>query len=425
MEARGRVRHLHVWRRLSDGQDVRVGELAQNQQGVYFRYDDSYLEQYHSLSPFTLPFGSSLTPAPKAPHGGLHGLFADSLPDGWGMLLMDRVFRQKGMLPQHITPMDRLAYIGKRGTGALHFTPSMEHEDDYNLIEMATLGEKAAQLFDGQTDEVLTALAHAGGSGGARPKALIYFDPQYPEQVSTLSKADSQAWLIKFTSSKLQLGHDEGLCEAAWLTMAKQCGIHAPQFQLFPQSNGRNWLALKRFDCIDDVPGGRYHMQTLCGLLDADFRQPSMDYEDLIKASQVLCQSPAVGKQQFLRGMFNLFSANQDDHTKNWSFVMSDTGQWQPSPMYDVTFSPTPYGEHTMSFGGYGSCPPLKTIQKLATQANYSSWKEAQHDIEQVCDALNLWPTLGKELGVKPERIRDIESQLNATYRENSKLLTT
>ena len=107
------VRHLRVWRRLSDGEDVLVGELAQNQRGIFFQYDRLYLESWQSLSPFRLPFDHSLTPAPKTPHAGLHGLFADSLPDGWGMLLMDRVFRQLGMPPHSITPMDRLAYTGQ------------------------------------------------------------------------------------------------------------------------------------------------------------------------------------------------------------------------------------------------------------------------------------------------------------------------
>lgn len=418
------VRHLRVWRRLSDGEDVLVGELAQNQRGIFFQYDRLYLENWQSLSPFRLPFDHSLTPAPKTPHAGLHGLFADSLPDGWGVLLMDRVFRQWGIPPHSITPMDRLAYTGQGATGALHYTPAMSREGEEGWIKMATLGEQAALVFDGQTNDVLNALANAGGSGGARPKALIYFDPERPEQVFTTENgASNQPWLIKFTSAKLALSHDEGICEAAWLRMASQCGIEVPEYRLFSQKNGHIWLAVKRFDCAEDVPKGRYHMQTLCGLLDADFRQPSMDYEDLIKASQILCQSPAVGRGQFLRAMFNLFAVNQDDHTKNWSFLMSDKGLWQPSPMYDVTFSPTPYDEHAMAFGGYGSKPPLKTIQRLASYANYSSWKEAQNDLQRICSVLADWPAIGRELGVAPGRIEEIGSRLNKVYLENKGLL--
>ncbi len=434
------TQHLHVWRRLSNGQNIQVGQLAQSQRGLFFQYDAGYLEKYQSLSPFTLPFDSNLHQAPTAPHASLHGLFSDSLPDDWGMLLMDRMFRQNEISPHEITPLDRLAYIGKRGTGDLHYAPAMEQDDAESLTEMATLGEQAALIFDGQTDEILAALANAGGSGGARPKALIYLDPEQPERVCTSdinadtnadTSADTSAdtngklqpWLIKFTSSRLALGHDEGLCEAAWLSMAEQSGISVPEHRLFPQDNGRVWLAVKRFDCVDDITNGRYHMHTLCGLLDADFRQPSMDYEDLIKASQVLCQSPAVGKTQFLRAMFNLFAANQDDHTKNWSFLMSDQGQWQPSPMYDVTFSPTAYNEHAMTFGGYGSKPSLKAVQKLATLANYSSWKEAQKDLQRICDVLAGWPDMARDTGVNRGRLKEISTCLNKVYQENRCLL--
>ncbi len=259
---------------------------------------------------------------------------------------------------------------------------------------------------------------------GSRPKALIYFDPEQPGQVFTEERGSkNQAWLIKFTSAKLALGHDEGRCESASLDMARQCGIDVPEHRLFPQESGHMWLAVKRFDCVEGVPDGRHHMQTVCGLLGADFRQPSMDYEDLIKASQVLCQSPAVGRGQFLRAMFNLFAVNQGDHTKNWSFLMSDQGQWQPSPMYDVTFSPTPYNEHSMAFGGYASKPPLKTVQKLASYANYSSWKEAQKDLQLICDVLSGWSDRGRALEVKPARVKEAGSRLNAIYQDNKRLL--
>ena len=129
---------------------------------------------------------------------------------------------------------------------------------------------------------------------------------------------------------------------------------------------------MKRFDCTPD--GGRLHMHSLCGLLDADFRARSMDYEDLIKASQVLCVSPAVGQSQFVRAVFNLFTVNQDDHTRNWAFLQDDAGRWRPSPCYDVTFGPNPRGEHSTAFLGHGAAPPLKAMQQLAGQANYASW---------------------------------------------------
>ena len=110
------IRQLTVWRTFSDGLKVEVGGLAQNRQGVFFQYNEAYLQQYPALSPFTLKADSSVQLAPAQPHAGLHGVFADSLPDGWGLLLMDRVFRQHGMLPAQVTAMDRLAFVGNSGT---------------------------------------------------------------------------------------------------------------------------------------------------------------------------------------------------------------------------------------------------------------------------------------------------------------------
>ena len=424
------VNKLSVFRRLSSGEKVRVGVLAQNTQAVFFQYEQDYLQKHHSLSPFQLPFDEGLHQAPKTPHQGLHGVFSDSLPDGWGLLLMDRVLRRRGLLPQQLTAMDRLSYVGSRGMGALTFEPSSDFltttEDSW--IDIARLGEEAGLLFEGQTDIVLAQLANAGSSGGARPKAQIYVQPDDLQRASTVSQTGLVPWLVKFTSSSLALGHEEGLCEAAYLTMAKNAGIDVPEWALIPapeSSHAIAWLALRRFDCNPEQPeAGRYHLHSLCGLLDADFRTPSVDYEDLIKASQILCKSPAEGQVMFARAMFNLFALNQDDHSKNWSFIMDDKGNWKPSPFYDVTFCPNPHNEHTTAFGGYGKAPPLKVIQQLALQANFSSWKQAQQCIEQVVDAVQTWNDVAKELEIHTDTRRLIAGSLNSVWQQNKVLLS-
>ena len=419
---------LDVHRRFSDGSKQRVGQLAENRQGIFFQYNEDYLQNYHSLSPFKLPFNNTLHKAPREHHQGLHGVFSDSLPDGWGLLLMDRIFRQNGILPHQITPMDRLAYVGEKAMGSLSYTPAADYTTGENepFQSISVLGQEAQRIFEGETEHVLTAIANAGGSGGARPKAMIYLDPDNPGQVSTLPEFGLSPWLIKFTSKNLPLGHEEGLCEAAWLSMAETAGIAVPQWQLIHGTGSaevKSWLALKRFDCPDDQPDGRYHMQTLCGLMDADFRQPTMDYEDLIKVSQILCQNPMAAQEQFKRALYNLFSLNQDDHTKNWSFLMDDQGQWSVAPFYDVTFSPSPYNQHMMAFGGYGNQPPLKVIQKLATQANFTNWKQAQQSIESVLDALSHWPEQTRKLNIGTRTQQLISERLNECWQQNKRLV--
>ena len=426
------VQKLNVHRRFGDGSRVKVGELAQNQRGIFFQYDATYVNDFHSLSPFTLPFENHLSQGPLQPHHGLHGVFADSLPDGWGLLLMDRIFRQQGILPHQITPLDRLAFIGDRGMGSLTYSPVLEfsQQQDQRLNEIAIMGNEAQRLFEGTTEDVLPILAETGSSGGARPKSLVWFDSEHSGQVSTLPGKGLSPWLVKFTSRNLPLGHEESLCEAAWLTMAEKAGLNTPKWQLIRHtgaSQANAWLALRRFDCTEQEQNpegepGRFHMHTLCGLMDADFRQPSMDYEDLLKVSQVLCQSPAVAQEQFGRAMFNLFALNQDDHTKNWSFLMNDDGQWSLAPFYDVTFSPTPHNQHMTAFAGYGSEPSVNAIKQLATQANFANWNRAKEMIERILDALQEWPDHAKSLGVKPATVKLISRQLQECWKANKQL---
>ncbi len=424
------VKRLDIWRTLTDGRRYQVGTLAQNSKGVFFQYQPDYIAQFGNLSPFKLNLDTSIQVAPLEPHHKLHGVFADSLPDGWGLLLMDRVFRQVGIVPGQITAMDRLAFVGHTGLGGLSYEPVSDLKSDYDRtsLSLAELGLQAQAVFDGQTTEVLAALVAAGSSGGARPKAQLYLKPNDDRFCSTQSVADSKAYLVKFTSSQLALGHEEGICEAVYLSLAKKAGIEVPSWRLLDapaQSGARKWLALERFDTVTQrgQAEGRYHLHSACGLLDADFRMPSLDYEDLIKASSILCHSPKAGQEQFRRGIFNLFALNQDDHSKNWAFLQDDSGQWQLAPFYDVTFSPSPYGEHATAFSGFGKQPSKKAIQQLALHANYSSWRQAQQVIEEVLEGIDQFRKVAEALAVSSETTQLIGSQLDKVYKENKGLL--
>ena len=255
------IQRLDVQRTLSTGEVVPVGVLAQNRQGVFFQYNENYISKFGNLSPFTLQADARLQLAPKQPHQGIHGVFGDSLPDGWGLLLQDRVFRQQGILPTQVTAMDRLAFIGHQGMGALSFTPVSEFcLDKLSDIDLATLGLEAQTLFDqsvldyketdyldGKTQQVLATLVAAGSSGGARPKAQIYMPNGDAQHGRIYAEQGDEAWLVKFTSKNLALGHEEGLCEAVYLQMAEQAKCQPPLWQLIeaPSSSGaKAWLRL-------------------------------------------------------------------------------------------------------------------------------------------------------------------------------------
>ncbi|MEM5548887.1 HipA domain-containing protein [Pseudoalteromonas fuliginea] len=278
------------------------------------------------------------------------------------------------------------------------------------------MGQQAQAIFDGQTEEVLSALVAAGSSGGARPKAQIYFPDNNIQECRTKPKTGDDAWLIKFTSKNLALGHEKGLCEAVYLDLAEQARLNPPQRLLVPAPEGigaKQWLALKRFDrfkLTGDKMGCK-HMHSACGLLDADFRTLTLDYEDLIKASRVLCKSPAAGQLQFRRAMFNLFSCKQDDHSKKWAFLQKDSGEWDLAPFYDVTFSPHPFNEHATSFAGFGKNPPLKAIQKLASAAGYANWKQVQVQVQvqviisEIAEIILNFKYTAKTLDVNKKRL--------------------
>ncbi|MDZ7867728.1 MAG: HipA domain-containing protein [Rheinheimera sp.] len=168
------------------------------------------------------------------------------------MLLMDRLFRQHQVLPSQITAMDRLAFVADRGMGALSFQPisGVRVQNQHEFLNLHALGTEAQLFFDGHTEDVLSALVQAGSSGGARPKAQLYFAADNQLRCSTAKFDGSEAWLVKFTSDRLTLGHEEGICEAVYLQLAKTVGIEVPDWTLLEFAEGsakRRWLALKRF----------------------------------------------------------------------------------------------------------------------------------------------------------------------------------
>lgn len=423
------VSKLNVHRCLSNGESILVGQLAQNKLSVYFQYDADYVSSYPNLSPFKIPLNTEIHQAPKKPHYGLHGVFADSLPDGWGLLIMNKIFRKNGVNSAQITAMDRLSFMGNNCMGALKYSPtsSLKIKNDDAMLDLNQLGNNAAALFEGDSNVVLSQLANTGSPGGAKPKAQVYIHTSHPEKVTSYPKQGYLPSIVKFTSSTLLLGDEEGLCEAAYLTMAKDCGIEVPDWQLvngFRNNKPIRWLMMTRYDCKHNANTiGRYHVHSLSGLLDADYRQPSLDYEDIIRASQALCQSPEVGKEYFKRAIFNLFTLNQDDHSKNWEFLQDDKGQWAPAPFFDITFSPTAFNEHSTSYCGYGKNPPLKAMQKLATLANYKNWGLAKIEIEKILNSISQWDEVAKSLNIKNSTHKMISKQLNQSWQDNKHIL--
>lgn len=402
---------LRVNRTFSDGSKKLVGTLAENKTGSYFQFDEDYLTQHPtSIAPFNINADLVLQKAPKQPHYGIHGVFGDSLPDGWGLYLMDRVFRKNGYNPQQITALERLAYIGDQCLGALSYEPEIHLlRTGSRDVELITLGQEAVKEFEGTESRQIEQLMNAAGSGGARPKLNV--TKTSDGQFSTHANAIGEKLIVKLTSEKFDLKHSESLVEYTYMQMASNLGIDTPKFELIEAGAGRMWLQQTRFDC---TPQGKRHMISACGLLDAPFREPSLDYVDLVKAARMLC---GVGEARKLvkRALFNFITVNQDDHSKNFAFLADDDDQWQLSPFYDIVYSPSPYKEHMTSFNGNGSSPK-QALSMLAGQAGYSSDKPLREMLEEIYQQTRSFAQEARNLGIPNQLLSSIDNHMTEKW---------
>jgi serine/threonine-protein kinase HipA len=390
-----------------------VGRLALVNKQFIFEYAADFLKSGIELSPFKLPLKAGVQICEERVFDGLFGIFNDSLPDGWGRLLLDRKLMGLGINLQALTPLDRLKYVGTRGMGALHYEPefALERQDD-KKIELDQIAEECFQFQVYEQDQFVDDLLDLNGSSaGARPKILVSIH-QETDQLQASDNALSHAhpdWIVKFRSSTDP--QDVGPIEYAYHLMAKEAGLMVPDSRLFKSRRGPGYFGVKRFD----RSGNRFlHMHTLSGLLHADHRLPCLDYEAVMKATQLLTKNASECEKQFRNAAFNVYSCNRDDHSKNFSFLMDETGTWSVSPAYDLTFSAGPGGEHCTTLMGNGRNPGRPELLKLASVVKMPE-KRALVIIDQVKSAISQWTRLAQIAGVSPLSTRTIETQLRQT----------
>ena len=400
------------------GETLALGRIAwrTSERRSYFEYSEAALDKKLPLSPFGLPLRSGAQPAPNAPFEGLHGLFNDSLPDGWGRRLLDRRLQRMGYDFTTIAPIDRLTYVGTSGMGALRFKPLgllEEIEDDaIDLDWMAAQAELVEQ--EAPNADVDKLQAAQGGSGGVRPKIVVGLDPRSDLVIRDLNKGlpvGYEPWLIKFRSE-----HDPkeiGPEEYAYSLMAKAAGIEMPQTKLLRGASGNSYFAVQRFDRSEK---GSVHIHTLSGLLNADHRAPEVDYGGLLKATRLLTKDERHVERVFARMVFNVLARNRDDHAKNHAFQMGSSGIWAPTPAYDLTFSTGPGGEHNMAIDGEGRNPDRKHIMAEAQRAGITPGR-ANAVFEEVKAAVATWPAFAEAAGLSEQRASELDFVLNGRGR--------
>lgn len=343
-----------------------VGRLALTKEGLCaFEYSAEWLASGFSISPFELPLRSGVFVARPRPFDGGFGVFDDSLPDGWGQLILDRYLQLQGINPRTLTILDRLALVGSTGRGALEFRPdnSVITEQEYADFEKLALEAERILDCDDYTGEGIEEFQLRGGSpGGARPKIFTRYN--------------GKEWLVKFRAKRDPecIGRDE----YEYSQLARQCGIDMPQTHLFENK----YFGVQRFD---RTPEGKLHVVSVAGLTGADYRMPSIDYSHIFQVCAVLTHSMAELWKVYRLMVFNYLIENKDDHAKNFAFIYRDY-EWHFSPAYDILPSDGMNGYRTTSIND--SIEPSKAdLVAVATKAGLNK-KDAEEIFESIHSAI-------------------------------------
>lgn len=389
-----------------------------------FEYDHSFIGLGMEPSPLMMPVQEgrvySFANLGRDTYQGLPGMLADSLPDTYGRALFDRWLALMGRTSGN--PIESLCFLGKRCMGALEFEPAtdlsynphMKIEID-RLVEVAreALTEKSAfgtNLNDDRKAAVAEILRLGTSAGGQRAKAIIAYNKETGEVRSGQVEAPEgfDYYIIKLDGVSAKAGFREtenyGRLEYSFYKLAKACGIEMTECFII-EENGRAHFLTKRFDRKD---GKKVHMQTLCGIAHFDYRlHRAYSYEQAFNVMRALRLSYAEARQMFRRMVFNVMIRNQDDHTKNISFLMEEDGKWHLSPAYDMGYAYNPNGgwtaTHQMSINGkYDDI----TRNDLLTFASQNNIKDATSIIDEVCEATSHWGSIAKDCGV-PDSVID------------------
>ena len=352
--------------------EKKVGTLALMKNNIVaFEYDSNWITNGFSISPFSLPLKKQVFIPRIDPFDGLYGVFSDSLPDGWGRLLVDRMLNSQNINPREISQIDRLAIVGETGMGALSYKPEYnlledkDYQEDYDNLALS-----CKKILNTEHSADLDKLFKLGGSsGGARPKIL--------------TKIDNKDWIIKFPSSLDD--SNIGKLEYLYSVCAKKCKIDIPETKLFPSKISSGYFGIKRFDRKKLSTGAirKLHMISVSGLLETSHRIPNLDYNDLMQLTLNLTKSFEEVEKLFRLMCFNAFSHNRDDHSKNFSFIYNeDLNKWELSPAYDLTYSYSINGEHATTINGNGVNPGLNDILKVAEKIGLDKKKAEKISIE-------------------------------------------
>lgn len=397
---------------------------------VQFEYNKDFIGRGLEPSPLMMPVQSgriySFGDIGRETFKGLPGLLADSLPDTYGRALFDRWLTLTGRTSSNI--VETLCFLGKRCMGALEFEPAIDV--DYNLdskIAIDSLVEVAREALlnkenfgvninDDKKAAIAEILQLGTSAGGQRAKAIIAYNKTTGEVRSGQTDVPDgfDYYIIKLDGVSATTGFREtenyGRLEYSFYKLVKACGIDMSECSLI-EENGRAHFLTKRFDREN---GKKVHMQTLCGIAHYDYRlHRAYSYEQAFNVMRALKLPYSQAQEMFRRMVFNVIVRNQDDHTKNISFLMGEDGVWRLSPAYDMGYSYNPNGgwtaTHQMSINGKFDDITRKDLLECGAKNNI---KNASLIIDEVCEIASQWPIMAKECDVPQSMIDDIKANM-------------
>ena len=393
-----------------------------------FQYEDSFIKKGICPAPIHMP----LTPEvyqfnslSEDTFKGLPGMLADSLPDKWGDSVLNQWAEVNGV--GDINAVQKLSYIGSRGMGALEFEPVINPNkmNESITLDIAELVKVASDVinhrknFKSTIDEIESIVSVSSSAGGARAKAVIALSEDTNEVRSGQVDAPEgfSHWLLKFdgvTNKILGDPEEYGKIEFCYHKMAKDAGIEMTNCRLL-EENGRFHFMTKRFDRVGNE---KLHMQTLCAIAHMDYNKPrTYSYEDAFRIMNGLNLTYQDKEQLFRRAAFNVFSCNNDDHTKNISFLMNKSGAWRLSPAYDLAYSYNAnsrmVSSHQMTINGKSKDISVDDLQTLAKKVGI---KNSQTILLEVKNGVGHWKKYAEELKISTERIKKIDSKIQESY---------
>lgn len=385
-----------------------IGEMVQNQGKIYFKYHPDFIAQGLEISPFKMKLSDGIL-TPKETHfEGLFGVFSDSIPDGWGRLLLDRKLLSIGVNPSDISPLDRLSYIDKNGMGAISYEPEYENTySDFSEVDLDQISNEVETVFSGTSEDVIEELFLFGGSsGGARPKILVGFNPKTEELLYGKSDLPDgfEHWIIKFPSSNDL--PDIALIEFTYNEMAKNARIKVNDYRLFKSKKGAYFFGSKRFDRIHNE---KLHLHSVAGLLHDNFRMSTLDYGHIMDCAFTLEKDYNAYNKILRLATFNVLAHNRDDHSKNFSFLMDKNGTWEFAPAYDLTFSNSSFGVHSTTVAGESKNPDMTHLTKLA---KHFGVKNAHLIYEEVRESISKFDKMAASIGISKDSIQLINRNL-------------